>query len=157
MSTGKGVSQGKSEFVREQLSRDRTLNEKAIVQAWKDAGHEDTISGSLIYNVRSQMGLTGKKGAAGKAGAAKGKAASAKGAKAEPAARPQAEGNGRRASYTEPSAAVAAPTGDKERTLDRVEDGIDDLIGELKGFGGMDEALEALRKARRVVVRSHEG
>lgn len=161
MATGKGISQGKSEFVREQLARDKTLNEKAIVQAWKDAGHEDTISGSLIYNVRSQMGLTGKKGAAGKAGAAKGKAASAKGAKAERAAEPaagaQAEGNGRGASHREPSAAVAAPTGDKERTLDRVEDGIDNLIGELKGFGGMDEALEALRKARRVVVRSHEG
>jgi hypothetical protein len=41
--------------------------------------------------------------------------------------------------------------------LDRVEDGIDDLIVELKQMGGLEEALEALRKARRVVVRSHEG
>jgi hypothetical protein len=41
--------------------------------------------------------------------------------------------------------------------LDRVEDGIDDLIIELKQLGGMEEALESLRKVRRVVVRSHEG
>ena len=41
--------------------------------------------------------------------------------------------------------------------LDRVEDGIDNLIIELKQLGGMEEALEALRKVRRVVVRSHQG
>ena len=40
---------------------------------------------------------------------------------------------------------------------DRVEDGIDDLIIELKRLGGMEEALESLRRVRRVVVRSHEG
>ena len=162
MATGNGVNQGKSEFVREQLAKDKTLNEKEIVQAWKDAGNEDAISSTLIYNVRSKMGLTSKRGGSKGAGAAaKGKAASGKRAKAEratePAARARAEGNGRGASYAEPSAAVATPAGDKEQTLVRVEDGIDDLIGELKGLGGMDEALEALRKARRVVVRSHEG
>ena len=48
-------------------------------------------------------------------------------------------------------------TGDRERVLDRVEDGIDDLIIELKRLGGMEEALESLRRVRRVVVRSHEG
>ena len=48
-------------------------------------------------------------------------------------------------------------SGDRERVLDRVEDGIDDLIIELKRLGGMEEALESLRKVRRVVVRSHEG
>jgi hypothetical protein len=41
--------------------------------------------------------------------------------------------------------------------LDRVEDGFDDLIIELKKPGGMEEALEAMRKARRVVFRSDEG
>ena len=48
-------------------------------------------------------------------------------------------------------------SGDRERVLDRVEDGIDDLIIELKRLGGMEEALEAMRKVRRVVVRSHGG
>ena len=37
-----------------------------------------------------------------------------------------------------------------------MEDGIDDLIVELKRLGGMEVALESLRKVRRVVVRSHE-
>jgi hypothetical protein len=38
-----------------------------------------------------------------------------------------------------------------------VEDGIDDLIDQLKHLGGMEVALESLKKVRRVVVRSHEG
>ncbi|QDV36936.1 hypothetical protein [Tautonia plasticadhaerens] len=157
MATGKGVNQGKTAFVREQLTRDGSLNEEGINRAWQEAGNEDNISGSLVYKIRSELGLTGNRGAAGGAGTAKGKARPKARPAAEPAERARAEDNGQRASYSEPSAAVAVPTGDKERALDRVEDGIDDLIGELKGLGGMDEALEALRKARRVVVRSHGG
>jgi hypothetical protein len=37
-----------------------------------------------------------------------------------------------------------------------VEDGIDDLIFKLKEIGGRTEVLEALRKARRILARSHE-
>jgi hypothetical protein len=38
-----------------------------------------------------------------------------------------------------------------------VEDRIDDLIFQLKDLGGMEKAQEALRLARRLVVRNHEG
>ena len=34
---------------------------------------------------------------------------------------------------------------------------LDDLIIEMKKLGGMEAALESLRKVRRAVVRSHEG
>ena len=77
-----------------------------------------------------------------------------KGPKAKAVAQAQTESNGPPAeSATEPESTA----GDRGRTLDRVEDRIDDLIFQLKDLGGMEQAQEALRLARRLVVRSHEG
>ena len=149
--------QGKSAFVREVLGRDPEAHEQAVNEAWQKAGNEGTISGSLVSKIRSNMGLTGK-GQSSDVAAGQPKAKAKKGPKAKPATEPvaqaQPESNGLPAtSATGPESTA----GDRGRTLDQVEDRIDDLIFQLKDLGGMEKAQEALRVARRLVVRNHEG
>ena len=143
------ADQGKSSFVREVLGRDPEANEQAVNEAWTEAGNEGTISGSLVSKIRSNLGLTGSGRSAGRP-----KAKAKKGPKAKPVAQAQPESNG------PPAASATGPestAGNRGRSLDQVEDRIDDLIFQLKDLGGMEQAQEALRLARRLVVRSHEG
>ena len=148
-----GTGPVKTAFVAEVLGRNPKANVKAINGAWASAGNEGTISDSVIYKVKRELGGDSLTAAAPQ----KPKARSSTGPKAKPAtqttvqARPEPDG------VPAPKPGGGSKSGDRERVLDRVEDGIDDLIIELKQLGGMEEALEALRKARRVVVRSHEG
>lgn len=152
--TGKG--QTRSEFLQDLFQKNPGVTEKEAAQAWKEAGNEGTISPSSFYS--SKRASKGEDSAT-PAAPVKPKAKSVSGGpKSKPAAQPTVEA--RPESDRLPAAAKPASvpkTGDRERVLDRVEDGIDDLIIELKQLGGMEEALESLRKVRRVVVRSHEG
>jgi hypothetical protein len=142
-STKKG-GQKKSEFVRQLLGSKPDVNLKALNEAWKNGGNPGTISSTLLYLIKSKLQGTTKKSSGKKATA--GKAASAKPIptktkKGRPAA---LEINGQ-----------SAPTGSKGRLLDELEAEVDDLIFKLKGLGGMTEVEEALRKARRLIVRFH--
>jgi hypothetical protein len=163
MATGPGVNQGKSAFLKEFLPDNPDANEESVNKAWKAAGHEGTISGSLVNKLRSDLDLTGSRGRKGGAsGQAKSAGAKGQGKASKGKGGGQAAGRGRPQGGGRESATSAPANGslgskDRERALDRVEDGIDDLIGELKQLGGLDEALEALRRVRRVVVRSHGG
>src|SRR4051812_43508642 len=143
------VDQGKSAFVRDLLGRDPEANEQVVNEAWSQEGNEGTISGSLVSKIRSNLGLTGSGRSPGRP-----KAKAKKGPKAKPVAQAQTESNGPPAEST---TGPAPMTGDRGRTLDQVEARIDDLIFDLKDLGGMEQAQEALRLARRLVVRSHEG
>jgi hypothetical protein len=147
------VDQGKSAFVRELLGRDPEADEQAVNEAWQKAGNQGTISGSLIYKIRSGLGLTGK-GRSADVAAGRPKAKATKGPKDKPVAQAQPESNGPPA---ESATGPESTAGNRGRTLDRVEDRIDEIIFELKDLGGMEQAQEALRLARRLVVRSHEG
>lgn len=80
MATGPGVNQGKTKFVEERLEKDPTARADTINEAWKAAGHEDSISDSLVNKTRSRLKLTGSRGAGAGASAAKGKRRSPKGA-----------------------------------------------------------------------------
>jgi hypothetical protein len=156
--TGDGPN--KSAFLRDLFGKNPGLKLDEATGAWQKAGNEGEIGSSLYYNIK--RGLGGKTtGGVGNGGAAprkpKSKAAfkGPKGKRATPAAgetRPASNG----ATAPRPASGRSG-AGERERVLDRVEDGIDDLIIELKQLGGMKEALEGLRKVRRVVVRSHGG
>ncbi len=151
------VDQGKSSFVRDLLGRNPEADEEAVIEAWQKAGNQGTISGSLIYKIRSGLALTGK-GRSTDVAAGRPKTQATKSPKAKPATKPVAQG--RPESNGPPAASTTEPkptAGGRGRTLDGVEDRIDDLIFELKDLGGMERAQEALRLARRLVVRSHEG
>jgi hypothetical protein len=53
-------TQGKSSFVRKFLQNNRQANVQAVKEAWTAAGMAGTVGDTLIYEIRSQMGLSGK-------------------------------------------------------------------------------------------------
>ena len=53
-------SQGKTGFVKRFLRDNPRGNTKAVNEAWAAAGMNGTIGATLIYEMRSQMGLSGK-------------------------------------------------------------------------------------------------
>jgi hypothetical protein len=58
-----GHDQGKSAFLRELYKKNPNANVAAVNEAWKRAGKPGTISAPLMHLVRSQMGITKKRGA----------------------------------------------------------------------------------------------
>ena len=151
-----GKGQNKSAFLRDLFEKNPAVKEAEAIEAWQKAGNEGEIGGSLYYNVkRAIKGVTSATAAEAPKPRAKSASKGPKGKRtSEPTVEARPESNG----VAAPSKPVGGSrSGDRERVLDRVEDGIDDLIDQLKHLGGMELALESLKKVRRVVVRSHEG
>lgn len=142
----------KSAFVEEVLGRQPEANLRAVNEAWSEAGSGDSISPSIFYKIKREVGEAG--GHTSSALVESQPKSASRVREAGPAAQARPE------SSREPVPAKpvdGSGLGERERVLDRVEDEIDDLIGDLKQLGGMEKALEALKTVRRVVVRSHEG
>ncbi|MHC5544148.1 hypothetical protein ACYOEI_38465, partial [Singulisphaera rosea] len=51
--------QGKSSFIKELLLVNDQANPKLVNEAWAAAGHEGTISPTLVQKIRSELGLSG--------------------------------------------------------------------------------------------------
>jgi hypothetical protein len=155
-----GVGPNRSAFLRDLFGKNPNLKLGEATEAWQKAGNEGEIGSSLYYNIKRELG--GKAGGGGGNGGAAPRKPKAKAAARGPKGKPVSQAAGE--TRPEPNGGNATRTtsrksgaGERERVLDRVEDRIDDLIVELKQLGGMDDILGALRKLRRVVVRSHEG
>jgi hypothetical protein len=143
--SGKTVpsSKGKSSFIKEVLFDDPKANTAAVNRAWKGNGMKGTISVSLVNKVRSDLGLTGNLRTGAKASVSK--QAIRKTGKAPTVG-----------VHASPSRVTERRPGNRERTLAEVEDKIDRLILELLEIGGVEKAEDALRAARRVVVRAQK-
>lgn len=155
MATVKRKNEGKSMFLKEYLVDHPDAGKEAIDAAWREAGNEGTISTSLIGKVQKDLGPTGKRTAQGKSrarvGTGKrsldGSKSDARGAGREVGGRPPAKDNSRHVTEgLERPAEPRAAGGDQTRVLIRLEGAIDDLLAEFE---------ETLRKARRILVRSH--
>ena len=164
MATVKGKSEGKSMFLKEYLVDHPDAGKEAIDEAWQEAGNEGTISTSLIGKVRRDLELTGQGTAKVKsrASAETGKRSSAdsksdaRGAGPEGGGRTPAKENSRHVTVAlERPAESPTAGGDRARVLIRLESEIDGLLHEIKMTGGFPEFEETLRKARRILVRSH--
>ena len=134
------ASKGKSSFIKELLVDHPQANADAVNKAWRKAGMEGTISVSLVNNMRSKLGLAGNLRPAPKSAVSK-----------RSAEEPSAGGG-----HTTPSPNKKRRPVDRERMLDEIEGAIDRLIFGLLEIGGMEKAQEALRAARRVVVRAQK-
>jgi hypothetical protein len=162
MATVKGQNKGKSMFLKEYLVDHPTAGAEAIATAWRQGGHEGTISPSLIHKVRRDLGQTGQGTAKQKSrvGTAKRSAADSKsdarGAGPETGGRTPAQESSRPVTggLEQPAVPLAAG-GDRTGVLIRLEGAIDDLLHEIKLTGGLPEFEETLRRARRILVRSH--
>ncbi|MGZ3302957.1 MAG: hypothetical protein ACXVBG_18880 [Isosphaeraceae bacterium] len=164
MATVKGKSEGKSMFLKEYLVDHPDAGKEAIDEAWQEAGNEGTISTSLIAKVRKDLELTGQDTAKvkSKARVGTGKRSSAdsksdaRGAGPEVGGRTPAKENSRHVTVAlERPAEPPTAGGDRARVLIRLESEIDGLLHEIKMTGGFPEFEETLRKARRILVRSH--
>ena len=168
MASEVGRDQGKSAFVGDVLTKDRQANTEAVNRAWTKAGHAGTISESLVNKIRSRMGLTGQQRPGARvtesAGSAEPPAAPAPRRRTGPkraGGRPPAKGDGRPVppvteSEAGPQGAGSQSGGDdRTRVLTRLEGQIDEMLFEIKVAGGLPEFEEALRRARRILARSH--
>ena len=132
MATVRGGNQGKTAFVRDFIKKNPTANRRAVEEAWLAAGNEGAISSALVSNLRSEMGLTGKK----RRRPAKGKVTGTIPAPAD-VRRPR--------------------SGGRDAALAEIEGDIDRLMFKLMGVGGMEEIEDELRKVRRALYRNHLG
>jgi len=147
MAAVKGRNEGKSMFLKEYLLDHPDSEKAAIDEAWREAGNQAAISSSLISKVRSDLGLTGKGRGKAKATATTRAAGSAS---TKTSRRQLTEGSPRQA-------APRAAGGERTSVLVRLEGRIDDMLHEIRLADGLPEFEEALRAARRILVRSHGG
>jgi len=168
MASEVGSDQGKSAFVGDVLTKDNRADTEAVNRAWTKAGHAGTISESLVNKIRSRLGLTGQP----RPGARVAESAEPAEQPAAPATRRRtgpkrvggrspARGDGRPVppvteSEAGPQGAGSQSGGDdRTRVLTRLEGQIDGMLFEIKVAGGLPEFEEALRRARRILARSH--
>jgi hypothetical protein len=130
--TVRGGPQGKTAFVRDFIKKNPTANRKAVEEAWLAAGNEGPISSALVSNLRSEMGLTGKK----RRRPAKGKVTG---------------------TIPEPPDVRRPRSGGRDAALAEIEGDIDRLIFKLIALGGKEEIEDELRKVRRLLYRSYQG
>ncbi len=150
-------------FLKEYLVDRPDAGKEAIDEAWQEAGNEGTISTSLIGKVRRDLGRTGKGTAKVKsqAGVGTGKRPSAGSKSDARAGGPEVEARTpekENVPVTQGLERHAEPPqagGDRAQVLIRLEGALDDLLHEIKLAGGLPEFEETLRKARRILVRSH--
>ena len=146
-------------------SPDRTL--KKVNEAWASAGHEDTISPLHLLQDQAGAWRSGRdRGPEGGGRCPRSPGHHRRMARPSPpppwrsptpkAARPpKADVPVKAASPVTPPA-VTHPAGAHGRELHQIEGEIDELVFRLKGLGDFAEVQEALRAARRLLIRSHE-
>jgi hypothetical protein len=127
-------SEGKSSFLKELLVDHPQANAATANKAWKKAGMKGTISVSLVTKVRSDLGLAGN---------------------IRPGPQPVVSKKSGGKTKAEAVQAKRRP-GNREQKLAEVEAKIDSLIFDLLEIGGIEKAEDALRAARRVVVRAQK-
>ena len=138
---------GKTSFLKEFLNDNPQADARSVNEAWKAAGNEGGISGSLLYKIRAKEGLTRKRRTRGRGVGKKG--------------RPRSSLEGTRADHT-PEPVTGAPKPLDRRTnrgwiIEEVEGDIDRLIFRLIALGGMEAIEDELRKVRRLLYRSYSG
>jgi hypothetical protein len=128
------LNPGKSMFVKEFLNDHPRGNLKAVNEAWRAAGFDGTVSKTVLFKVKSSLGLTGTVGA------------NAKKTKAT------ALGDKRLTPRKETTASVNLQTRvNRSTVLDELEADIDRLIFKAMAIGDLTEFEDLLRQARRAL------
>ena len=159
-------SEGKSAFLKEFFVDHPDATGGEINKAWRAAGNQSKISSSLVSQVRAKLGLKGKgrhqPRVTESAGASEQSIAVSGMKRGEPgprksAGRTPAKPNGRLVTESQEQTTRSRAAGDdRTRLLTTLEGQIDEMLFEIRVVGGLPEFEEALRRARRVLARSHE-
>ncbi len=159
MASGPGVNHGKTAFVKEFLDGHKDANHEVVNDAWVAAGHEGTVSDSLVNKVRQKLGLTGRNR---NRTLSRTQDEPVRGSKLKIPVRAKGDHSGATAhplSEAKGSKKATGPThsAEDDDILDELEEGIDELVQRLREMGGRPDVVKALRRARRLLVRGHEG
>jgi hypothetical protein len=155
MATSDFVNQGKTLFVETYFESHPDGTLETVNDAWSAAGYSGTLSESLVGKVRARLGLTGKKRSeAPQAIEAPAKANTKSPGRPKKVAKPVEKAKS--ASNGSRTPATTQPDDDDE-VLDELEESIDELIQKIRVLGDKPDVVKALRRARRLLVRSHEG
>jgi hypothetical protein len=128
--------QGKTPFVKEFLHGHPGGSVQDVNEAWQGAGFEGTISPTLVYQMRKQLGLTGDK----------------TGTAAREEAAPAGNRRGRKPKAT--TAATDGRAGGERRgapALEDLEADIDRLLFKVMDVGELPKVEEGLRQIRRLL------
>lgn len=149
--------QSKVGFLRELFSTDPDVKLAAANAAWSEAGYEGKISDSSFYVAKKEFDDPTVERAGGGTASPKAGAVKKRNIKAGRATRKSTPTNGQEPKPTQSPRTQPSRAADREQVLVEAEADIDDLLNKLREQGGMTEVLESLRRARRILVRQHEG
>jgi hypothetical protein len=151
-----GTNQGKLEFLKQILHKDKEANVRTVNQAWHEAGREGRISESYVGKVRARLGLTkartrsSTKSSAASSVKSSGRAP-ARAAHASGAPRPRGNGSIAAAKPAPATAPKAAAPG-RSRALESLEGDLDRLLFSVMDLGGLPEVEHLIRRTRRLVI-----
>jgi hypothetical protein len=152
----KTAGQSKRAFVRDFIRKNRAATRKAVEEAWREAGHEGSISPSLVSTVRRELGLTGKEPVGSRP--AEGNGASESPRVKVRSSKPRRRGRGRKSKASDangrPATGRKPSTGGRDRALAEIEHDIDHRIFKLMTRGGFEAIEHELRKVRRLLYHS---
>ncbi len=159
MATVARRNQGKTDFVKDVLKKNRYANAKTVNAAWLEAGREGTISETLVNKMRSEMGLTGNLRGGRSEGSTK-----------TTAEKPMYTGKkrGRKPKSELPSIAPAtsngkhvgeprAKSGGRNSQLASLEADLDMILFKVMNLGGLEEIESSLRCTRRLLYKALDG
>jgi hypothetical protein len=146
-------NQGKTEFVKDVLTKNAFANAKLVNDEWQKAGRDGSISETLVNKMRSDLGLTGNlRGGRPKHSetgtAEKPKYTGKKRGRKPKAALPvstAAPSNGK------PVEGARAKSGSRSTQLTSLEADIDVLLFKVMNLGGLEEIENSLRRTRRLL------
>jgi hypothetical protein len=159
MATTVKPKESKSKFATDYLLKNRFANAKAVSDAWKAAGKDGTISGTLVNKLRSSLGLAGnlrprrKKGNGSTAGMRAAYTGKKRGRKpkhtTDSAVTFSTHSNGRKTGRAGDSLESENRATINLSAFEEIEADIDRLLFKVMRLGGMPALEDGLRKARR--------
>ena len=129
----KAGTPGKAMFVKEFLNDHPQGNVRAVNEAWAAAGFKGTISKTIIYKVKSSLGLTGNL------------------QKSKTSANGKKPGTPRKVITASVSEQPRGNNSPRTDVLNDLEADIDRLLFKVMGIGSLTEIEDSLRRARRLL------
>ena len=148
-----GKTPNKSTFLLDLFQKNPEINEREAVDAWRKAGNDGTISGSLFYTTKAALKRKADEGSGVVARKVEATRSAPKTSSAKATGKARAEAG---VTTAAPEKERKSKPDDRERMLTDVEGDIDRIIFKLMVIGGLERIEDELRSVRRTVTRSHQ-
>ena len=168
MATATATTVGKTEFVKEVLGKNPLANPTTVNEEWKSAGHDGTISATLVNKLRSSLGLAGNLRSTTKTESrprsinklphsGKKRGGNPKSNSSKSVVLAAARSNGNKTSQAAMQTERRAKSNSHHGSLAELEGDIDRLLFKVMRLGGLPAIEESLRQARRLLYGGFAG